>query len=1059
MKPVRLEMTAFGSYAEKAVIPFSDFSHGLFLISGKTGTGKTLIFDAITFALYGEASGSERKTARMHSDRVSLSVDTVVRLVFLQNNQEYTVERRLHFSKKRGTENEYGDAKQEAELTEPEGTVKGQENVTARCTELLGMSVDQFRKIVMLAQGEFREFLNADSDKKNDILGRLFDNSAFRRYQELLYGARGLLEKQRSENMRELSKLLEEGFPADRTPAEERILYNPENPDCLMHLETLAAEDEGRLAELDRKKKEIQEELLKLTGRHGAAEGVNKALDDLERLRGHLEELAAEETEIRALEQTVRTVSDVLHTVKPKITARDRAEKDLEKALRDEQELQASLAEKEKTWKDAKAVTAEDADALKEMDRLGKDIHSLEEQLPRYQDLSSQTEARKAAENAEHTAHMARVAAENRQTDLMSEQTAIAEKLEALKDADHQADTLAEAAQKAADAVEALAGKGGITETVRCIREEEASLTKEEVRLEDLCLKAGEAERAHHDLYERFINGQAGLMADRLRRTIETEGEARCPVCGTVHGKADEKHFAPRSDDTPEEDKVRAAEKAFSLAEKERREQDAHVQELRDGLRTRKNDVLRKADPLFSGCTWEQLSAAPFLSDAAKELREKADSARTELQAARKRQEEKKNLLDLQARNQKELEEIAGTIESRREEETKQGRIKAGAESAIEEMKKTLTFASEEDAKNKAAEWRSRQAAIKTETDAHARAESEAKQDYDKVKGSLDGKQKEIPGLRKELEAARKEMEKTLEEHGFTDADAALAVLDRLEDADGETWIREKNQKVNAHDNDCRNTRGRISELQEETAGKVRTDLKEMEESIRGKREEQNAADAVYTEGKAIWDTHRTILEKARRYKNALASTDSAWKRLNDLGVLAMGSVGVGGKLSFDRHVMGAVFQEILAMANRRIDIMSGGRYELVHKREAARKNTAAGLDIEVRDTFSLDKSRPSSLLSGGEGFYASLALALGLSDVVQMHAGGKKLDALFIDEGFGTLSPDVLDKALDVLDQLSAGNRLVGIISHVDKLDESIPQKIRVACDDRGSHARVELS
>ena len=243
MKPVRLEMKAFGSYVENTVVPFSDFSHGLFLISGKTGTGKTLIFDAITFALYGEASGSERKTARMHSDRVSPSVDTVVKLVFEQNKQEYTVERTLHFSKKKGTENEYGDAKQDAVLTEPDGTVRGSAKVTARCTELLGMNVEQFRKIVMLAQGEFREFLNADSDKKNEILGRLFDNSAFKRYQELLYGARNLLEKQRGENIRELSKLIDDGFPADQTAAEERILYNPENPDCLKNLENLVTED------------------------------------------------------------------------------------------------------------------------------------------------------------------------------------------------------------------------------------------------------------------------------------------------------------------------------------------------------------------------------------------------------------------------------------------------------------------------------------------------------------------------------------------------------------------------------------------------------------------------------------------------------------------------------------------------------------------------------------------------------------------------------------------------------------------------------------------------
>ena len=140
-------------------------------------------------------------------------------------------------------------------------------------------------------------------------------------------------------------------------------------------------------------------------------------------------------------------------------------------------------------------------------------------------------------------------------------------------------------------------------------------------------------------------------------------------------------------------------------------------------------------------------------------------------------------------------------------------------------------------------------------------------------------------------------------------------------------------------------------------------------------------------------------------------------------------------------------------MANRRLDIMSGGRYELMHKVEASHRSAKAGLETEVLDT-TIGKTRPSPMLSGGEGFYASLALALGLSDVVQNRAGGMNLDALFIDEGFGTLSPDVLDKALEVLNQLTEGNRLVGIISHVDKLDESIPQKIRVFKDDGGSHA-----
>ena len=200
------------------------------------------------------------------------------------------------------------------------------------------------------------------------------------------------------------------------------------------------------------------------------------------------------------------------------------------------------------------------------------------------------------------------------------------------------------------------------------------------------------------------------------------------------------------------------------------------------------------------------------------------------------------------------------------------------------------------------------------------------------------------------------------------------------------------------------------------------------------------------------------MLEKASGIREALAESDRAWKRLDALGSLAGGVNSESGKLSFDRYVMGTMFREILEMANRRMELMSGGRYELVHKVGAERRNAKAGLEIEVldKDTGLL---RSSGTLSGGEGFFTSLALALGLSDVVQNHAGGKAMDALFIDEGFGTLSDDVLDKALDVLNQLTEGNRLVGIISHVDKLDESIPQKVRVRRGEKGSTLSVELA
>ena len=1054
MKPITLEMTAFGSYAEKAVIHFDDFSQGLFLISGETGAGKTMIFDAIAFALYGKTSGGERDPVRMHCDRVSPAVDTVVKLVFMQNGRGYTVERKLRFSKKRGTEDAYGDARQEAVLTEPDGvTVQGQEKVSGRCAELLGMDVEQFRKIVMLAQGEFREFLKANSDRKNEILGRLFDNSAFRRYQDLLSGARDLLYNQRRENQEKLKALIDDGFPEA-----ERIQYHPENPDFPEKLEQLVSEDRKRLHELEQRKNSIRDTLQKLHVERGAAEGVNKDLKELETQRQFLAELVSRKAEMEELKKQIAAVGTVLHAVRPKTETRKRAADALEKTGREIRDLEQALEERSRKLDDAKKITAGDADAIRRVEELKNEIHSLKEQLPRYRELQNRLNEQLQAETAEKKARADRDKAGEQQQTLKEEQAELTKRLEELKDIDHRVNELAEADGAARRARETLAGKDGILETVRSLRAEESRLNAETQRLSELALKASEAERAHHDLYQRFIAGQAGILAEKLRGEIEAAGEAPCPVCGAVHTGADNELFALMPDGTPVETEVRSAEKAYKLAEKNRKQQETLVQGKKSDLEGRRNDLFRKADPLFPGCTWEQISEDGFLEKADRDLKDQAAAAGSALKEAEKQQTERNHLVQKQRDHQALLEELASGIEELKQEEGRQHAAFAAAESAAAALRKTLKFASAEAAQGQIDAWGAEQSELQDRIDAHAETEKKAQNDVSATKGSLDGKRREIPGLKEALEEAEREAETVLAGNGFDDEEAALAVLAPIGDANEEVWLQRQTKAVHDYESDRRNTGSRITELEGKTEGKSLTDLDELDDRIAAKKEEQTEADREYNTGDSTLKAHRLILDKAKEYRRTLASTDSAWRRLNSLGTLAAGSTGEGGKISFDRYVMGAVFREILEMANRRIDVMSGGRYELVHKMDSDRKNAKAGLDIEVLVTGT-GKSRPSSNLSGGEGFYASLALALGLSDVVQMHSGEKKLDALFIDEGFGTLSPDVLDKAMDVLNQLSAGDRLVGIISHVDKLDESIPQKIRVTCDEKGSHARQELS
>ena len=263
MRPVILEMTAFGSYAQWTSIDFRVFDHNLYLITGDTGAGKTTIFDGIMMALYGEASGEGDNRSRtfemMHCDHVDRSVDTVVKLTFEHMGKTHVVERTLHYLKTRGT-GEYAKAQQKAQLWEEDkAPIKNPKAVTGRMEELLGMDAKQFRKIVMLAQGEFKKFLDADSDEKNKILGELFDNSVYVYYQELFDRARNKLERRRREEGSDKIVRAMEGFLWPQEISEkDREIYTPGHSGLEEALQQLTRQDEEAVKGLEEKIKERQ---------------------------------------------------------------------------------------------------------------------------------------------------------------------------------------------------------------------------------------------------------------------------------------------------------------------------------------------------------------------------------------------------------------------------------------------------------------------------------------------------------------------------------------------------------------------------------------------------------------------------------------------------------------------------------------------------------------------------------------------------------------------------------------------------------------------------------
>ena len=1051
MRPLYLEMTAFGSYAGTTALPFEKLTHGLYLVTGDTGAGKTTIFDAIMFALYGSASGSDRSPDMLHCDHVPKSEDTMVRLRFAQGGKEYEVERRLHFSKKRGTD-QYNDARPDAVLTEPDREpTEGASKVTARIETLLGLNAEQFRKIIMLAQGEFREFLNADSDKKNEILGRLFDSAPYVWYQNLLAGARDELKKRRTGQSQKLHALMENVFQPPEGDLED---YQPGHPRLLENLAALIEREAQGLRELETARGELNKQIAALNTQKGAAEADNAQLKELQRVRAALAELEAKSAQIEARRAAWVLAEKAVHRAKPAMDEAQKAGTALAATRAEIETLSGQLVSYRDAVQAAEKTVEADAETDMVLAQLAAEIRDIVLKLPRYEELTQKQLEKAAAEKAGSEAEKARTDEQAKLDALTAETAALREQYRALDNADSEAEAAKHLEERARETVQALAGIRAETDAIRAL---ELDLAVRQERLEKLTEKAAQAEAKYTTLYRRFIAGQAGLLASDLRRRLKEDGEAACPVCRTRLDREAAERLPALTEDTPDQESVDAAKAAHEKAERLRAEQATGRAALAAAIESRVTALLERALPLLPGCDgWESLRDGSELDEAAETAAQKQAEAGRALAEAEKRRAERQRIRELLPQKEQAQETARIRIEELNREAQAQDGIAREAEAVLRELKKQLRFPDAKAAKAEQKTLEEKRGRLTSRLQAHREALEGAKQKLDTAQGSLAEKQKLAVKQESALSDARAALADTLAETGFADTDAVLAALSPV-GADAEGWLKAEQQAFIAHAETLRHTREQAARLEEQTAGKAFTELSALDEALAQLGGEYDAANGACARLAALVRNHTDVREQAKSLRAELEAGEGAWTRLDRLASLAVGSSGEGGKLSFDRYVMGAVFREILEAANRRMELMSGGRYTLMHKTGADRRNAKAGLEIEVLDN-STGQLRPSGSLSGGEGFFTSLALALGLSDVVQNHAGGRQMDALFIDEGFGTLSDDVLDRALDVLNQLTEGNRLVGIISHVDKLDESIAQKVRVKNTGKGSTLTLEL-
>lgn len=1070
MRPVKLEMSAFVSYADKTVIDFSRFESGLFLIAGDTGAGKTTIFDAIMFALYGQASGQNRQTSDLHCDKRDKSEDTVVALEFTRRGSLYRVERRIHYPKKQGKQNTYGPGRQDALLIPPAGEpVEGAARVTREITGILGLDADQFSRIIMLAQNEFVKFLRSGSDEKMAIFSRLFDSSEYVYYRNLLEGAQKRLREERRKSSEALRNLMEITFiPPSADELEELApaghssnvynpaLYNAEAPELPDRLKLLTDMEAERLEERRRERRILNENISRLNTGKGYAETVNRELKELEEARAGKAALELRTAEAEERRSRMARAADYLHSVKPVVLRAEEAEARHRGTGKTIERLSEELEKFEADRQAAEEAAAREAEREPELRSLTGRISRLQEQMERYRELE-QLEADRA--EAQRNAEEAAARLEAVSSELVREQEKEEElrsRIAELEDAGARAESMRSRHGRAEQTCRLLKDKNGILNEIKEVRCIEERLEARREQLKRISRSALELSDRYNILYRRFIEGQAGIIAGELRLAIERDSEAVCPVCGTHLdcGRMDD--LAGRSESTPGSDEVDAAAESFRAAEEKRAGLSSEIAALETSAEGGRSSVLRRLVQLelpdfdMPG-TWGELNSAnraEAIVAAAERFRDTAEKELKEAERLVSERAECRSLLEKSTDRSLRLKEAAQKLSAERKAAGSEAEMK---QALIEDKSSCLEYGSRKEAEDACIRAEKAQREMLESSRQCALRLQELIESCSDVRGRLREAEDRLASETKELAAIHRELETAVADCGFDSIEEAEAAGAPSGCGDGEAWLLQEQKEITEFYEAVRHNNERIQKLAEDTEGKTYTDLTALDSELSSLESDYERVNSSCSSLEAILSNHRSVLAGAARLRTELDRTEPAWRRIDRLAELASGSSGEGGRLSFDRYVMGAVFREVLEMANLRIDYLSGGRYSLQHSLEGERRNSAAGLEIEIADNRT-GTVRSSKSLSGGEQFFTSLSLALGLSDVVQNHAGGTQIEALFIDEGFGSLSEPVLDKALDVLKQLAEGDRMVGIISHVDRLDESIPQKLRVTNTEDGS-------
>lgn len=1062
MKPILLTMQAFGSYGEKTEI---DFQKGgdFFLISGDTGSGKSTIFDAMMFALYGEVStNGSGKENELLSQFVDVRNDKpLVSLVFTahQHGQEETYKitrtpRHIRPAKRTGAkQQEEGET---AELLMPDGSqYPGKLSDTNRkIEELVGLTADQFRKVVMIAQGEFMDFLRAGSKEKTALLRDLLKTDYYYQLSErlkTLAKEKNTAAKTQRANMSFFAgRAVTEGLPEEDAQALEAAKgavikaaekLQPEQVDTLAEvLSAVCARLQLQQGELAKQQTAAQNDRDDCMKRIEAAQPLMKRFEELESAEKTLQECAAQADEIEKKRGLIGKIRDAW-AIEPK----HQRMKDAQKALTD---AQRELAAKQQELPQLKQ-TAADAAAFHQQMEKTKDAATtqcaevetkVEKALKTFDALDEAEKALRQAEEADTKAKTNAESAKKALDDFKKQEDAWRKQEAELQGVEAAYEVCKQQNQQYRDLKKSLEELQSSRKDVQEKRRQAEAAAETYVGATQ---KYQREQKAYDDYRLVFLNAQAGLLAREL-----APGKP-CPVCGALEHPApcqltqenqqlnreqlERRRKAADDAAKAQEEKAKESESAqVKLTERQKAVEEAEKKLVENARNIRENVTMATAADVEA-----MLQAwLPELQSASKSVQAKVKAL----------DDVRKNLDGAKAEREK-LEEAASAAQ----ETAKSTAVKKA------EAEKTWKLHQEE---LSSSAYRTREDAVAQRTqaqEAKQKAEAAASQAAEKERQAQKAEtdcETQIRRLNEEMPQKQGNAEEFNQQYQQTMAEKSLDEAQwRQLTADYDAEEPDRLQKeVSDFDQRKSKAEGQCATAQNAIAGREKPDMAKLEAASKAAESALKEASDALEAAKHLRLNNEKVLEDLREGREPLAEACKAANTAQHLSDVMAGTES-GNRMNLETFVQRSYMEKILCDANRRFRDMSNGQFELkLIPVEDAGEGKNKGLDLEVYSIVT-GKTRSVNTLSGGESFMAALSLALGMADQIQAATAAIHLDVMFIDEGFGSLSDNARNEAVNILKEMAGKQRQIGIISHVSELKDEIENQLIVKKDDRGSH------